>query len=462
MSKCSLKSGGKRPKAWLGVVLSLASTAANMYNNYKNRKTETEINNANLAARNAELARQNELARATNEANNFNNYYATENQYKKNFENDLIYKKGGRLSLKNPSFKITSGGTAIPIDNHTFLLQGRSHSNGGINMTFGNNKNKVNINAQGGEIVEEQSPKSAMVYSNVLNLGNGLTPAKAVILGYNRKNIARTQQLLNGNHISTPVKESRNKAEVGDWINFGSDMATAIGTSLINNRYLKKYKTNLVTPEYYEETPVQLDTKYHNKAQLANLDRMRLASNKTIGENTANSNVAQLRMRNNNLEYGLKQNELLDYAANKESELKNIQAELNQGVRTRNTANRLQWSRDVANIKNEELGLKNSLQSMKSQNWTNMLAGMNRAGTNLYTAINQRKVDNNALSALIASGNPGSYKTAIMNGFNPGVDALINEYNREIGEDNFDNKYLYKIRGMIPKIYWRRLSSPNS
>ena len=285
-----------------------------------------------------------------------------------------------------------------------------------------------------------------------------VSPANLVLAGYPKNQVFAVQQQINGNNGS-PIR--RKKAEWGDWVNLGADIATALGTGLGNYIGYKRLNTKLARPKYYEETPVILDTTYHNAAQLANLERMRLAGNKSIGDNTANSQVAQHRMRLNNLEYLGKQNELLDYAANQEAALRNTQAQIEQGVRQRNIAAKNAWSQEVADITNRERELENNRTLMLTQNHANTLAGINRGLTNFGNSILQRQQDNNALTALIASSNPGSYKTAIMNGFNPGVDALINEYNREIGEDNFDDKYLYKIRGMIPKMYWRRLSSPN-
>ena len=467
MNKYSLKRGGQRPQAWFGTVLALASTAANLYNNYKNKEAEVAINNANIAREDAEIERQNAFNRGIARAKAMKDYYDYEQQRRTNLAQDLIYACGGRKSLRaatGAKVKITDGLTGVvPLGNNTFLLQGSSHNqinesgHTGIGMKVG----KRTIEAEGGEAVQFK-PNSLRIFSNRIRpeLLSGFTPSKAIQLGYNPDVIFPIQQEANGNH-STPVKGNRKKAAVGDWINFGSDIATALGTSLINRNAYNKLRVDLKRPEYYEETPVVLDTTYHNAAQLANLERMRLAGNRSIGQNSASSQVAQARMRLNNLDYGLKQNELMDYKENQEAALRNTQAQIDQAVIQRNIANKLQHSREVADISNRERELENNRTLMRTQNWTNMLAGFNRAGTNLYTAIQQRKADNNDLTALIASSNPGSYKTAIMNGFNPGVDALINEYNREIGEDNFDDKYLYKIRGMIPKMYWRRLSSPN-
>ena len=438
MNRYSLKRGGQRPQAWFGAVLALASTAANLYNNYENKEAELAMHNANIARENIETERQNAFNRGLARAKAMKDYYDYEQQRKTNLGQDLIYACGGRKSLRaatGAKVKITDGGVAIPIGNGNFLLRGSSHNqvnesgHTGIGMKVG----KRTIEAEGGEVIRP-TRKSLLIYSRRLPLANGLTPAQSVLAGYNPQDVFAAQQQENGNN-STPVKGNRKKAAVGDWINFGSDIATALGTSLINRNAYNKLRVDLTRPEYYEETPVVLDTTYHNAAQLANLERMRLAGNRSIGQNTASSQVAQARMRLNNLDYGLKQNELMDYKENQEAALRNTQAQIDQAVRQRNIANKLQHSREVADISNRERELENNRTLMRAQNWTNMLAGFNRAGTNLYTAIQQRNADNNALRAYMAASNPGSYETFLSNGgsFGNKIDA---EYYNALKEKN--------------------------
>jgi hypothetical protein len=470
MNRYSLKRGGERPQAWIGAVIGLASTAASLYSNWKNRQAQVQMNNDNIAAQNAEIERQNQLALANNQANSLNNYYAAEEIRRRNLGQDLIYACGGRKSLRaatGAKVKITDGGIAIPIGNGNFLLRGSSHNqvnesgHTGIGMKVG----KRTIEAEGGEVIRP-TRKSLLIYSRRLPLANGLTPAQSVLAGYNPQDVFAAQQQENGNN-STPVKGNRHKAALGDitpydWINLGSDIGTALGIGLGNYIGYKRLNTKLARPTYYEETPVILDTRYHNSAQLANLDRMRLAGNRSIGQNTASSQVAQARMRLNNLDYLGRQNELLDYAANQEAALRNTQAQIEQGVRQRNIAAKNAWSAQVADITNRERELENNRTLMLTQNHANTLAGINRGLSNFTSSILQREQDNRALQAMIAASNPGSFKTAIMNGFNPGVTALINEYNNAVAEDDPDINYLNKIRGMLPSRYRRSLNSPNS
>lgn len=454
MNKYSLKRGGQRPQALIGAIIGLASTAASLYSNWKNRQAQIQTNNDNIAAQNAEIERQNQLASANNQANSLNNYYAAEEMRKRNLEQDLIYACGGKKSLRaatGAKVKITDGGVAIPIGNGNFLLRGSSHNqvnesgHTGIGMKVG----KRTIEAEGGEVIRP-TRKSLLIYSRRLPLANGLTPAQSVLAGYSPQDVFAAQQQENGNN-STPVKGNRHKAAPGgitpyDWVNLGSDIATALGTGLGNYIGYKKLNTKLARPTYYEETPVVLDTRYHNAAQLANLDRMRLVGNRTIGQNTANSQVAQHRMRLNNLDYLGRQNELLDYATNQEAALRNTQAQIEQGVRQRNIAAKNAWSAQVADITNRERELENNRRLMLTQNHANTLAGINRGLSNFTGSILQREQDLNSIRAYMAASNPGTMKVFYNNGGTLGRKADIEFYNSLNDEEDKELKDKMRIR----------------
>lgn len=458
MSRYSLKRGGERPQAWIGTLVTLASTAAGLYNNWKNRQAQVQMNNDNIAAQNAEIERQNQLALANNQANNLNNYYAFEEMRRRNLGQDLIYACGGRKSLKaatGAKVEITDGLTGIvPLANNAFLLEGSSHNqvnesgHTGIGMKVGNKE----VELEGGEPVRF-TDDSMQVFSKRLKLKElgGLSPAKAIQLGYNPDVVFSIQQKANGNH-STPVKGNRHKAAFGtsitpyDWVNLGSDIGTALGVGLGNYIGYKRLNTKLARPTYYEETPVVLDTRYHNSAQLANLDRMRLAGNRSIGDNTASSQVAQHRMRLNNLDYLGRQNELLDYAANQEATLRNTQAQIEQGVRQRNIAARNAWSTQVADITNRERELENNRTLMLTQNHANTLAGINRGLSNFTGSILQRQQDLNSIRAYMAASNPGTMKVFYNNGGTLGRKADIEFYNSLNDEEDKELKDKMRIR----------------
>lgn len=464
MNKYSLKRGGERPQAWIGAVIGLASTAASIYSNWKNRQAQIQMNNDNLLAYNNQIKHQDELDAAKSQSKIIDDYYANEDLRKRNLGQDLIYACGGRKSLRaatGAKVKITDGLTGIvPLGNNTFLLQGSSHNqvnesgHTGIGMKVG----KRTIELEGGEPVRF-TDNSMQVFSKRLKLKElgGLSPAKAIELGYNPDVIFPIQQKANGNH-STPVKGNRHKAALGDitpydWVNLGSDIGTALGVGLGNYIGYKRLNTRLARPTYYEETPVVLDTRYHNSAQLANLDRMRLAGNRSIGDNTASSQVAQARMRLNNLDYLGRQNELLDYAANQEAALRNTQAQIEQGVRQRNIAAKNAWSAQVADITNRERELENNRTLMLTQNHGITWKGLNTGLTNFTNSILQRQQDNRALQAMIASSNPGSYATFVGNG------GLTPKENMQLWESIYNKSYKTEDDAKLARAAYNNLTA---
>ena len=424
MNRCSLKNGGQRPKAWIGTAIALASTAASIINNYRQNKLLKEQNDQQIKDNNLQVERENLI----NQSDSINNLLLSKRRFKEQ-EPELFFNAGGRVSLKQPSFKITKGGYATPLDSHTFLLRGRSHENGGIDMTFGKGKNKVNIEAEGGEIVENTSPRSAFVYSDRINLGNGITPKDAILLGYNRNNIKSIQQVLNGNHISSPVRRNIHKAALGDAINLGADLLSSylIGQNNINTA--RQLNTKLAKPKRISEIPVYYNTTYDNSAELNNVDKNLQDTIKYIGQNTASSSRAIQLANRAGLQAMLDRNNLMQYKANKEIDLRNHAADVEAQRRARQADRDVRWSEQYANTVNQERALENNRISLIGDARSNMIAGFNRAGTNFYNAIQQRKADNNALQALMASSNPGSMQTFLNNGGTFGTETDAQIYN---------------------------------
>lgn len=429
MNRISLKRNDARPQAWLGVVLSLASTAASLYNNYKSRQQQNQQYQDEIKRQNEEIKRQNKLLETNNQVQFLNNRYITQQNFKDDDENNLIYKCGGKLKLGKGGLtnlgynsKIVRGGNAIQLNNNTFLLRGRSHTNGGIDINYGNKK----IEAEGGEITDiNPTLKQARIFSRkpmIPMYSNGgrfslVSPASLILAGYPKNEVFAVQQAVNGNNGS-PVKGNKNKAEWGDWVKLGIDTGGALINGYLTGKGLKKLQqnANYVTPEYYEESPVILNTRYNNSGQLASLNRQRLANRKSIMRNTASSQVANYRSQQNELDNLLSLNELMDYKANKEIELRNAQAQIDQGVRSRNIAAKNDWSNRVATIINAETDMKNSIRNMQIQNTNETIAGLGQAAENYFTTVEQRNADQNALRAYMAASNPGSYATFIANG----------------------------------------------
>lgn len=84
---------------------------------------------------------------------------------------------------------VVRGGTAIPIGDNLFYMQGRKHEQGGIDI--GNNA-KTGLEVEGGEVIQT-SPKSIKVFSSVPFLYGG-SPANLVMSGANPNKIFNAQE----------------------------------------------------------------------------------------------------------------------------------------------------------------------------------------------------------------------------------------------------------------------------
>lgn len=197
-SYLNMRCGGRteRPKAFLGAVIGALGSVASSLISSDNQK---------------ELARQQQEAEdrryysqmATNLTNAFNNRDAQE-AYERQFR--VAYNKGGRRRLRN-GFRITDGGYAIPMGDDTFLLRGGSHEDinesgqTGIGLNIyskGGSANKAQIEAEGGEVVQ-QKPNEVRVFSDTLGL-NGYSFADLVQMGYDKDELFKIQQNMNGDY----------------------------------------------------------------------------------------------------------------------------------------------------------------------------------------------------------------------------------------------------------------------
>lgn len=84
---------------------------------------------------------------------------------------------------------VVRGGTAIPIGDNLFYMQGRKHEQGGIDI--GNNA-KTGLEVEGGEVIQT-SPKSIKVFSSVPFLYGG-SPANLVMSGADPNNVFNAQE----------------------------------------------------------------------------------------------------------------------------------------------------------------------------------------------------------------------------------------------------------------------------
>ena len=85
---------------------------------------------------------------------------------------------------------VVSGGVAIPLGDNMYLMRGRKHKNGGIDI---GNDPKTGIEVEDGEVMQ-MTNKGAKVFS-AMPLLRGSSPANRVLAGENPDNVFRQQEL---------------------------------------------------------------------------------------------------------------------------------------------------------------------------------------------------------------------------------------------------------------------------
>lgn len=189
----------------------------------------------------------------------------------------------------------------------------------------------------------------------------------------------------------------------GDYLGLGIDALSALGTGLITSNAYKNLDFNYNLPNFVEESPVALNTTYHNEAQKSNVERNRLNSRNSILRNTMSGSTAVGRMQGVDTNALYQLNQLADTKENKETELMNQNLLNEQQVRARNAAARNQYYNTVATIKNAALEAKNNASLARSQAFSTSLSGLSQAWNNFWTAGRTAYEDDQARRAMIAS-----------------------------------------------------------
>lgn len=202
-----------------------------------------------------------------------------------------------------------------------------------------------------------------------------------------------------------PQKHNRSRTifSGGDYLGLGIDTLSALGTGLITSNAYKNLDFNYNLPNFVEESPVALNTTYHNEAQKSNVERNRLNSRNSILRNTMSGSTAVGRMQGVDTNALYQLNQLADTKENKETELMNQNLLNEQQVRARNAAARNQYYNTVATIKNAALEAKNNASLARSQAFSTSLSGLSQAWNNFWTAGRTAYEDDQARRAMIAS-----------------------------------------------------------
>lgn len=175
---------GGRKKCWIGAAIGAAtSIAGSLFGN---------------SAQKREIRRQQSIRDwqdATQEAANMTSVLNNSRDYQEDYLRQ--FRTAARLgkTLGAKGIYITDGGDATKIGNNTYLLRGGSHEDvnetgqTGIGINVGGNE----VEAEGGEVAQKKNG-ALKIFSAQPILGNGMSPAQAILRGYNKDSVFSQQQ----------------------------------------------------------------------------------------------------------------------------------------------------------------------------------------------------------------------------------------------------------------------------
>lgn len=208
---------GGRKKCWIGAAIGAATSIAGSLfgNNAKKR----------------EMRRQKSIQdwqTTTQEADNMTTALNNSQDYQEDYLRQ--FRTAARLgkTLGAKGIYITDGGDATKIGNNTYLLRGGSHEDvnetgqTGIGINVGGNE----VEAEGGEVAQKKNG-ALRIFSAQPILSNGMSPAQAILRGYNKDSVFSQQQAFK--------KRNGLKDDGSDKYEFGGDIRS-IWNFIRNNR----------------------------------------------------------------------------------------------------------------------------------------------------------------------------------------------------------------------------------
>lgn len=175
---------GGRKKCWIGAAIGAATSIAGSL--------------FGAAAQKREMRRQKSIQdwqNTTQEAANMSTALNNSQDYQEDYLRQ--FRTAARLgkTLGAKGIYITDGGDATKIGNNTYLLRGGSHEDvnetgqTGIGINIGGNE----VEAEGGEVAQKKNG-ALRIFSAQPILGNGMSPAQAILRGYNKDKVFSQQQ----------------------------------------------------------------------------------------------------------------------------------------------------------------------------------------------------------------------------------------------------------------------------
>lgn len=181
---------GGRKKCWIGTaIMGATSIAGSLFG---------------AAAQKREMRRQKNIQdwqNTTQEAANMTSALNNSQDYQEDYLRQ--FRTAARLgkTLGAKGIYITDGGDATNIGNNTYLLRGGSHEDvnetgqTGIGINVGGNE----VEAEGGEVAQKKNG-ALRIFSAQPILGNGMSPAQAILRGYNKDKVFSAQQQFKKRH----------------------------------------------------------------------------------------------------------------------------------------------------------------------------------------------------------------------------------------------------------------------
>lgn len=210
-----------------------------------------------------------------------------------------------------------------------------------------------------------------------------------------------------------------------DWYGLGADLISSIGGSILGLGAYKNLDFDYNLSNFVEESPVALNTTYHNEAQKSNVERNRLNSRNSILRNTMSGSTAVGRMQGVDTNSLYQLNQLADEKTNKETELMNQNLLNEQQVRARNAAARNQYYNTVASIKNAAIQAKNEAELAKGQILSGSLQGIGNSFQNFISQGRQNYDDTQAMLMGVAASDYATPSRLLELGVDVGDDAAL-------------------------------------
>lgn len=213
MTKKCNRLRGERPKAFWGA---LVGGAMNLIGSAISSKSQARAIRRQIEAQKEAARTQLELANNSNLASTLNSYATATRSYNDEDDYNLKYRLGGNKHLGSNRIYITDGGNATKIGNDTYILRGGSHEQTnetgqtGIGINVGGNE----VEAEGGEVAQKKNG-ALRIFSAQPILGNGMSPAQAILRGYNKDKVFSQQQAFKKRN---GLKDDGSKAAFGDLV----------------------------------------------------------------------------------------------------------------------------------------------------------------------------------------------------------------------------------------------------